>query len=345
MPIRTGPQLRTAGILTFMRAPRGTIDGLEPGMMAVVGVPYETSAPWKRGPLLGPRAYRETSLYYWSHADASGDALIEIDSGQRVDPTVVRRVLRDLGDLPLSHVDWAPTESLLRETSRRIVERRAFPVFLGGDHFITYPLVLGYADAVRGATGGRIGYIQLSSRLDLADEDPVYGRVWRGATVRRLLDGGAVRPENIAWIGTNGYVRLEEWEHVQKLDGRVFTPEDARRRGIRAVTAEAVAIARAGCDGIYVSVDLDAVDGGYVAMTGVPQLDGLRNVDVWEAMDVLGQSPVGVLDVCGLNPLIEVMSLGKTGQRFGVHLILRFLYQKLFPTELPSARLSDMTRG
>jgi arginase family enzyme len=338
MPIRTGPQLRTAGILTFLRARRGTVDGLEAGMVAVVGVPYETSTPWKRGPLLGPRAYRETSLYYWSHADAAGDAQIEIDSGQRVDPAMVHRALRDLGDVPVSHVDWGQTEGLLRETSRRIVERGAYPVFLGGDHFVTYPLALGYADAVRERAGGRIGYIQLSSRLDLADEDPVYGRVWRGATVRRLLDTGAVRPENVAWIGATGYVRLEEWDAVQKLDGRVFTSEDVRRRGIRAVTTEAVAIASNGCDGIYVSVDVDAVDGGYVAMTGVPQLDGLRNVDVWEAMDVLGRAPVGALDLCGLNPLIEVMSLGKTGQRFGVHLILRFVYQKLFPTDGRSMR-------
>src|SRR5262249_51045635 len=288
MPIRTGPQLRTAGILTFMRVARGAIDGLEPGMVAVVGVPYETSTPWKRGPLLAPRAYRETSLYYWAHADAAEDPQIEIDSGQRVDPVVVHRVLRDLGDLPVSHVDWSQTERLLRETCRRIVERRALPVFLGGDHLVTYPLALGYADAVRGATNGRIGYIQLSSRLDLADEDPVYGRVWRGATVRRLVETGAVRPENIAWIGTNGYVRLEEWEQVQKLDGRVFTPEDVRRRGVAAVTAEAMEIAGRGCDGIYVSVDVDVVDGAYVAMTGVPQLDGLRKVDGWEAMDGLG---------------------------------------------------------
>jgi arginase family enzyme len=338
MPIRSGPQLRTAGIVTFMRAPRGTVETLEPGMFAVVGVPYETSTPWKRGPLLAPRAYRETSLYYWGHSEPTDGAKIEIDSGQRVDPAVVHRVLRDLGDIRVSHVDWARTESLLRETSRRIVERRACPVFLGGDHFITHPLALGYADAVRSAAGRGIGYLQFSSRLDLAEEDPAYGRVWRGATVRRLLDSGAVRPENVAWIGTNGYVRLEEWEQVQKLGGRVFPPEEVRRRGIAAVVAEAVAIAGSGCDGIYASVDVDAVDGGYVAMTGVPQLDGLRNVDMWEAMDVLGRAPVGALDLCGLNPLVEVMSLGKTGQRFGVHLILRFLYQRLFPMVGPPVR-------
>jgi agmatinase len=333
MPIRKGPLVRTAGILTFARAPRGSIDRLEEGMVAIVGVPYESSTPAKRGPLVAPRAYRESSTYYQAHASAGGGALIEIDSRERVEAAVVRQKLRDLGDLSLSHVDWTETERLLRDACRRIVERRAVPVFLGGDHFISSALLLGYRDAVVGAGGRGVGYIQLSSRLDLGDTDPAYGRVWRGATVRRILDAGAVRPRNLVWIGTNGYVRLEEWEMARTLDARLFTPADVRRRGIDAVAAQAVEIAGRGCDGIYISVDMDAVDGGYVAMTGVPQLDGLRNDEVWKAMDVFGRAPVGALDLCGLNPLVEVMGLGKTGQRFGVHLVLRFAYPKMFAGE------------
>src|SRR5207247_5687172 len=102
------------------------------------------------------------------------------------------------------HVDWAETETILRNASRQIVGQGAIPVFLGGDHFVTYPLALGYRDAVLAAGGRGIGYIQFSSRLDLGDEDPAYGRVWRGATVRRLLDSRAVRSENVVWSGTKG---------------------------------------------------------------------------------------------------------------------------------------------
>jgi arginase family enzyme len=302
-------------------------------MVAIVGVPYETSTPAKRGPLIAPRAYRESSTYYQSHTNADGGPLIEIDSRQRVEPAVVRAKLRDLGDLPVSHVDWTETAGMLRDACRRIVERRAVPVFLGGDHFISSALVLGYRDAVVAAGGRGVGYIQLSSRLDLGDADPAYGRVWRGATVRRILDAGAIPPQNLVWIGTNGYVRLEEWELARTLGARLFTAHDVRRRGIDAVMTEAVDFAGHGRDGIYLSVDMDVVDGGYVAMTGVPQLDGLRNDEVWKAMDILGRAPVGILDVCGLNPLVEVMSLGKTGQRFGVHLVLRFAYAKMLTRE------------
>ena len=117
----------------------------------------------------------------------------------------------------------------------------------------------------------------------------------------------------------------------------MFTPEDVRQRGIAAITAEAVAVAGNGCD-IYASVDVDAVDGGYVAMTGVPQLDGSGTWMCGRRWTCSAALPVGALDLCGLNPLVEVMSLGKTGQRFGVHLILRFLYQRLFPMAGPVVR-------
>ena len=148
MEIVQGPPLRTAGILTFARAPRGSIDELEAGMVAIAGVPYESSTSGRRGPLLGPRAYRETSTYYQSHTNAGGSALVEIDSRERVEPAVVRARLRDLGDLAVSHVDWAETEGLLRDACRRIVRRGAVPVFLGGDHFVSSALVPGYRDAV-----------------------------------------------------------------------------------------------------------------------------------------------------------------------------------------------------
>ena len=43
-------------------------------------------------------------------------------------------------------------------------------------------LVLGVRDAMDDRGQGRIGYIQFSSQLDLGDRDPLWGRVWRGAS-------------------------------------------------------------------------------------------------------------------------------------------------------------------
>ncbi len=322
MPIRKARLPRTSGILTFAGAQRATIEELEPGMVAVFGVPYESSSPTKLGPQDAPRAYRETSNYYLSSTDP-GAQTIEVNTRERFENKLFSRKLRDIGDLRVAHHDWAMTEGWIGDAVHRIASRGAVPVGLGGDHFVTYGLIQGYKKAI---SGGNIGYIQFSSRLDMGGVDPVWGEVWRGATVRRIIDSGIARPENVVWIGANGYVRLEEWERANAFPDNIFTVEDVQRDGIEAVTTKALEIAGKGTDGIYASVDMDVVDGGYVAMTGAPQLDGLRNVDVWNAMDVLAAGKVGALDLCGLNPLIETMSLGKTGQRFGTHLVLRYAH-------------------
>ena len=95
------------------------------------------------------------------------------------------------------------------------------------------------------------------------------------------------------------------------------------------MAARAGGVGGGGCEGVYVSVDIEVLDGGYVAMTGARRFDGLKNVEMFAAMDVLARGPVGAIDLCGLNPLVEVMGLSKTGQRFGVDMLLRFIEPRI----------------
>ena len=332
MPIRRGPTPKTGGLLTFIGAPTGTIEELTPGMFGVFGVPYDVSAPDQLGPRLAPKAYRETSTYF-QMMTAQDATIVEINSRLPTDTNVVRDRVRDLGDLPVSHVDWEIMSSFLRDAAKRISGQGAVPIALGGDHFIACALAQGYREAMMEQGSGRIGYIQLSSRLDLGLRDPAWGDVWRGATVRRLLDSGTVHPKNLVWIGANGYVPLDQWQMANRLPATMIDAEQVRRRGIPNVIAEALERASDGCSGVFVGVDIDVMDGGYVAMTGTPRFDGLRNVDLFEALTLLARGPVGGVSLCGLNPLIETMSLAKTGQRCGVEMLVRFIDEKIRTAE------------
>ena len=332
MPIRTGPIPKTGGVMTFIGAPTGVMDELGPGMYGVFGVPFDVSSPDRLGPRLGPRAYRETSTYF-QMLTAHDATLVQINSRLTTDTNTVRSLVRDLGDLPVSHVDWGVLSATLRDAARHIAAQGSVPIALGGDHLITYPLVEGYLEALG---KGPVGYIQFSSRLDLGSRDPVWGDVWRGATVRRLLDGGAVKPENVAWVGVNGYVPRDQWNLANRLPGTVITAEQVRQRGIADAVNEALARASDGCAGVFVGIDVDVMDGGYVAMTGTPRFDGLRNVDLFEALTILGRGPVGGVSLCGLNPLVETMSLAKTGQRCGVEMLIRFIDEQIRVREAAS---------
>ena len=330
MPLRKDPLPRTSGIMTFAMAPHGDLDDLEKGMVAVAGVPYDFSGPSRLGAKFGPWRLRESSNAEGTQGIAGpASGTFDINTRKRIDAALLHKRLVDLGDILIYPIQWEQSEETLREAIYQIATRGALPIILGGDHHITYSLVQGFKDAVIEGGGKKVGYIQFSSQLDLGDEDPVWGRVWRGATARRIIDGGMADTRNMVWVGTNGYVRSEQWELAQELGLKVFTLDDIRRDGIASVTQQAVEIAGADCDSIYLSVDFDVMDGGYVAQTATPAFDGITNVDVIAAIDVLTGSKVGAMDLCGLNPFIESQAQGETGQRFGAIMVLRFIYPRI----------------
>ena len=311
MPLRKDPLPRISGIMTFMRAPVGRLEDLKEGMVAVAGVTYDLSTTARIGSRFAPSTIRETSGYY----PYIGDKMV------------------DLGNLRTTHLDWPKTSSELRQQMYEIARLGATPVILGGDHFITYPLVQGYLDAVSERGGKKIGYIQFSSQLDLGDEDPMWGKIWRGATAKRILDSGAVAPSNMVWVGVNGYVPQDQMAMVDELDLNVFTLSDIRRDGIEPVTERALELAGAGCDAVYVSVDVNAVDGVLVPGVDAPSFRGVKNIDLLRAADILAQSKAGALDLVGLNPIIESGGQNETGERFGSLLVNRYVTPRLKETD------------
>ena len=252
-----------------MKAPPALPEELREGMVAVAGAPFDLSATGRIGSRFAPRAYRQTSTYYQRHLEGTGGYL-EVDEKGDIRPEVASGKIRDAGDIAVYPQEWDKTQASLRESMYQIARRGALPVILGGDHFITYPLVQGFKDAVMERGGNRVGYIRLSGQLDLGDEDPVWGRVWRGATARRIIDGQIVSPEHMVWIGTKGYLRAEQWELAQEMGLSVFTLNEVRSRGIEAVARQACEIAGDGCDSIYLSVDMDVMDGGLRGLHGLP---------------------------------------------------------------------------
>ena len=324
MTLSQSSTLGIGGVSTFLRAPQGGIEDLKEGMIAVAGVTYDLSCTSRIGARFAPRAIREESSYYRGYLNR-GD-LVEITTGQRMRSPETVKVI-DVGDLAVYPVQWDKTAAALRDSMHRIARTGALPIILGGDHFITYPLVEGFADAVMEGGGKKVGYIQFSSQIDLGEQDPVWGSVWRGATARRIIDSGAVDTKNMVWVGAHGYIRAAQWKQVQELDLEVFTLDDIRRQGIASVAQQAAEIAGDGCESVYLSIDYDVLDGGYVAMTAAPVFDGLTNVELLKAIDVLRRTKVGALDLVGMNPIVEMA--GTTGQRFAAWLLVRFISEKV----------------
>ena len=328
MPLRPDTQGLEQGLPTFTRAPVGDIEDLEEGMVAVVGVPYDVAGTGRVGSRIAPRVIREASLRY--------TMMVAVDS---VDPNTHTRLhvpdgdlrgkVLDLGDTNVYPVDWPKMEIHLRRSMYEVARRGALPIFLGGDHLISYPLLLGFRDAMAERGHGKVGYIQFSSQLDLGDEDPLWGRVWRGATARRIMESGAVDRRNMVYVGTNGYLPRDQVAMAEELEFKVFTLGDVEREGMEKVTREALERAGEGCGAVYVSMDADVIDGAYLQSASDHRFQGVTVPELEHAMNIICESKAGALDIVGSNPTLEFGGQGRTATQWAAWMAFRFMMPRL----------------
>jgi agmatinase len=302
---RDGPLLSHAGIATFLRSPSCTFAELQPGMFAVYGAPSDWTLGTRPGARYGPRAIRDTSTHLaWYLETSRSNSLLDVRSGRTISLGANANQLVDVGDVAIYPVDVERTVASIQAAQSAVLEAGAFPILLGGDHFVTYPAVLAQLEHAE-RLGRHLGFIQFDAHFDLVDDNPVFGRYYHGSLSRRIAELPYMRAENMAWIGINGYARVEQLDFVLEGGGAVFTRADIRRRGIEGVVADALAHAGEGCEEIYVSIDIDVLDGGLAPGAGSINIDGCSPGELLDAVDLLSEAAIAGLDLVEVSPLLD----------------------------------------
>ena len=319
-----GIQVPYAGVHTFARAPQKAISELKPGDVAVLGVPHDGTSSSRQGVRLGPRGIREASVDFIYGVQTAG-TVVDVLTGRTLTWSDNSN-LADLGDLAIYPTNLPRTEDTVRETLATIVGQGAFPVILGGDHYITYPLFQGFAEALK-AQGKKAGLIQLASALDLGDEHPLWGGYWHGATLRRLLESKALEAGNIVWLGVHGFLPYAEWEMAKSSGATVVTANSLREQGLANAARQAIEVAGRGCDAIYLSLDIGIVDSGYAPGRGDVVVGGLVPEELLDLMRALQDPKVVALDVVEVAPPID--PAGRT-TRLAAEAIIELIAPKAF---------------
>jgi arginase family enzyme len=313
------------GIPTYCRATLTEPGRIEPGYVAVAGVTWDHTSPGTIGARFGPKAIREGSIYLGYHlqaAKALATGLLEVSTLEPLRLSADSRLV-DCGDLRIYPADTARTVEAIAEQASLVVRRGATPVFLGGDRFVAYPLWRGVA----AASPEPIGFLQVAADLCLAAEaDPLWGRLWRGATNRRILESRAPAPAGMAWLGTSGFVAAPDWDYARAQGLTVVTARQARAEGLGPAARRALDAARGGASRVYVSIDIGVVDGVFAPGTEQPHVGGLSNVEFLELMDALADAPLAGLDVVGVVPNVE---LPITTARLAAVALLRILAKRV----------------
>ena len=191
-----------------------------------------------------------------------------------------------------------------------LVSRGRFPVVLGGDHSCAIGTWKGIARAL--APLGPLGLVWIDAHMDAHTPETTPSGMLHGMPVASLLGCGEPRlaaagievldPRRVCLIGVRSF---EEGEAalLARLGVKVIQMEEVRRRGLTAVMAEALAIARGGIGGYGVSIDLDALDPWDAPGVGIAVRGGIRAVELRQALAQLGRDPaLAALEIAEFNP-------------------------------------------
>jgi agmatinase len=280
--------------VTFLGVERCDLDepaSLKGADIVIIGAPYDAGASYRGGARFGPKMIRTTD--YLPH-DSSRPHL-----ALRVDPLQDLRVL-DAGDIEMPGVEARTPLDRLETAVRAAAEAGAIPVILGGDHTIAWPDITGVARAIG---WGRVSVIHFDAHADTGDVQ--FGSlIGHGLPMRRLIESGACRGDRFLQIGHHGNwpePPTLQWMAEQRM--RSFEMHEVVKRGLDAVLEEALAIATDDCDGVFVSVDVDAVDPGMAPGTGTPEPGGLTARQLLDAVRRIAiEAPVVGIDVVEVSP-------------------------------------------
>lgn len=257
----------------------------------IIGAPIDSGTSHRSGAKFGPQAIRMGD--YLPHDGERPHLTLRVDGLKDL------RVF-DAGDLLMPPGDLVKSLEVLKSATERISRAGAIAVVLGGDHSIASADVAGIA-AHRGM--GKISMIHFDAHADTGDLQ--FGAlVGHGTPMRRLIDSGAVRGDRFLQLGLRGYWPGDEtlkWMRDQGM--RSYEMTEIHHRGLKTVLDESFATLTDGCDGVFLSVDIDVVDPGMAPGTGTPEPGGMTSRELLEAVRrICFELPIVGIDVVEVAP-------------------------------------------
>lgn len=237
--------------------------------LAILGVPFDEKSCYLRGAASGPQAIRQAS---------TGKALnpfTELGIDLESEITMV-----DLGDVDTSG-DVDKTFARIEEAVTKILEKKAVPVVLGGDHSITFPILKAFARFFP-----KLDLLHFDAHPDLYPE--LYGdRFSHACPFARILEAGLVA--KLIQIG----IRAATAEQ-RKI---------ALRFGVTMIEMKDLKILPQFefSHPLYISFDLDSLDPAFAPGVAHHEPGGLTPRQVIDLIHEIKAQIVG-LDVVELNP-------------------------------------------
>jgi agmatinase len=261
-----------AGVLSFMR--RQYTKNLEGVDVVVSGVPLDIATTFRSGARLGPAAVRAASvqmnelIHPWGFGPCDRLAVI------------------DYGDCFLDSHNPLTVFSSIYEHAKTILKSNAKMLTLGGDHYITYPLLKAHSEKF----GTPLSIIHFDAHCDTwADDEP--NSLNHGSMFYKAIKDGLIDPANSVQIG------IRTWNE-DFMGVNVLGADWVHEHGVAATVQKVHDII--GKRNVYITFDIDCLDPAFAPGTGTPVAGGLSSA---QALAILRKF-VG-LNIIGMD-VVEV---------------------------------------
>ena len=276
-----GPKIEPAfaGALSFLRCRYSKdLAGVD---VAVTGIPLDTATTNRPGARFGPRAIRAASSQIaWTRP-----------YGCPFDPLEKLAVV-DYGDCLWDHGRPEGIPAAIEAHADAILASGAAMLSLGGDHFLSYPLLKAHA-----RKHGPLSLIHFDAHSDTWNDAAGTGRVDHGTMFYHAAREGIVDPKRSVQIGLR--------THNDDLMGfNVLDAPWVHEHGAAAAAAEARRIV--GAKKAYLTFDIDCLDPAFAPGTGTPVAGGLTSAQAIAIVRGLAGVDFVGMDVVEVAPAYDV---------------------------------------
>jgi agmatinase len=241
---------------------------LDPGTVAVVGIPFDEYSSFMRGPAKAPSLIRQTL-----HNGASN---LFAENGINLDG---HPLFQDLGDLTLPTGDDA-IAAIAAEVGK-LVAMQARVLALGGDHAVTFPVVDALTRVFEDLT-----ILHLDAHPDIYDSY-AGSRFSHASPFARIMETGRVK--RLVQVGIRGMNDVQR-RQVEKFGVTCIEMKDYHTRNPIELEGP-----------VYISLDMDVLDPAYAPGVSHHEPGGMSTRKVLRLIQSIGCPIVGA-DIVEYNP-------------------------------------------
>lgn len=265
-----------AGALSFMR--RRYTKSLEAVDAVILGIPFDAAVSNRPGARFGPQAIRRASAIF----DNDPQYPFARDLFEQM-------AVIDYGDVLLDYGNHQETPALIEQEAAHILSSNAYLMSLGGDHFVTWPLLKAHA-----ARHGPLALVHFDAHQDTWDDDGK--RIDHGSFVCRAVREGVIDPARSIQIG----IRTEA---PDDFGIRIIHGYEVEDLGAQAIAD--MIVSRVGEAPCYLTFDIDCLDPAFAPGTGTPVAGGPSSAKMLSVLRKLGPLDIRGSDIVEVAPAYD----------------------------------------